>query len=213
MTEGAITIDQTKADRFEALQKQNKETTADQALEILQDCFRVGPTFGATLQWGNGRRGFGLRFDLGGIGRFGSVVGWIVALAGSKGTHDFAVKAALDFVRALDYLANYGGLIDDQSFLPQHIIELGDDGMMHSFRLCWYRGIDLTNAYCPDLDSRGLFYRGSDDKVLREWCNASAKYYVYRRGLNGGLNYSGPDAGQTYTVNLTPSKTLWSVNT
>lgn len=191
---------------------ENAKTTAKEALAILEECQRLGPTFMAQTVWANGRRGFGLRLDLGGIGRFGATVGWLCGLAMSPQAREFAEKAALDFVQSLDYLSNYGGMIEGDDTMPVYYVELGDDGLLNSYRLMWYRALPY-DEYLAKHVGKAVLLQDSTNSPRREWHRTQAQYYVFAQSMNGGLIYNGPGQGETVSVSLTGSHRFWTVNT
>lgn len=143
-----------------------------------------------------------LRFTDQGRGRIGQVFGWIAGLhsSGVKEMQDFAVKCANSICENLDYLANYGGMVEGERGITRYIVELGDDGMLNSFTILWYVAVPPDKqADIPEENFRKEF----DAK----W----GPKYRYVFALNGGAIYQGPGSGETFTVSLTPC--LWGIHT
>lgn len=157
--------------------------------------------------WGEyGSRGRGLRLTPGGTMRVGQCIGWLSAFSDASEDKDGkATKLALSFFNHMDYLSNYGGLHDERNYIPNYMVELGDDGTWGGFTILWHQIIIPEN--------KTLIH---PDKVVTRFSRKHMPIFNYVCTMNGGLLFhhendanGGPP---TFAVNLTPH-TGWSCHT
>jgi hypothetical protein len=181
------------------------ETTKAEATplqQIIEASYRHIDGF-ISHRWGEyGTVGQGLRLTPQARMRLGHVFGWLTGLAatGNAEFTKFAEKAATNLFEKLDWLAHYGGYINEENRVPKYLVELHDDGTLHGFSLLW------LIAVAPEQQS------GVDPTKFRsEYDRYFAPKYRYVYSFNGGLLYHGPGAGETFCVNLGDS--LWGIHT
>lgn len=107
--------------------------------------------------WGEfGTRGRGLRIDPSGLCRLGNIFGWLATLAVTDRPH--AETLAADLFDELDYLANYGGMVQGEQQVPQYLVRLYDDGTFGGFSLMWYVAVprDRTEAH-PEIQCMAAY--------------------------------------------------------
>lgn len=202
--------------RHQKLIDANTKLTPEDAMDILRDVRRIGPTGMARSYWAHGRRGIGLRLDPGGVGRFAEIVGTICAYdeIGHPDINTIAKKLAFDFVRLLDYFSCFGGRADDAAAVPMNIVELSDDGQRHNFRVIWYVA-ELHDASTVKQGDR--YYRTGDGNIYVDQGSATSEVpytrYRFREKLFGAAIYRGPLAGAAGSVLVGTSDNAWTVHT
>jgi hypothetical protein len=118
------------------------ETTKAEATplqQIIEASYRHIDGF-ISHRWGEyGTVGQGLRLTPQARMRLGHVFGWLTGLAatGNAEFTKFAEKAATNLFEKLDWLAHYGGYINEENRVPKYLVELHDDGTLHGFSLLW----------------------------------------------------------------------------
>jgi len=82
-----------------------------------------------------------------GASRLSNIAGWLQGMAHvSEEGRTFSKKAALAFLKTLDYLNSYGGDMEVNTAggvvtVPRYRVTLNDDGILNSFSILWYRAI------------------------------------------------------------------------
>jgi hypothetical protein len=186
-------------------------------LEIVRDCVRGHFQVMTDKLWGEyGSRGRALRFTPTGLSRLAATFGWLLGLA-NAGQVDVAESLAKDLIENLDYLANYGGYLDKRKYYPHYIVELADDDF-NEWRIAWHRAtkMDTGSEHQQTESFKKSLYRLRPSNALY----LVPTFYVpedpldihgYVYNMNGGLNYSGPGAGEFQAVTF--SHKAWSINT
>lgn len=173
------------------------------ALEFIQRA--VYGYLDARLEERWGKYGGGVRFTDSGKARISQIFGWIVGLSANEQTLPFAEQAAEDIASRLDWLAQYGGEVEDghRGNKPKYLVQLHDDGTFGGFSVLWFV------ARTPE-EQEGI----AEDKFRKEFDDTFAYgakvRYVF--SFNGGLLYHGPGHGDTFAVTLGSSH-LWSIHT
>lgn len=178
----------------------DRKTDAEQALDWVRDAVygfceaRIEDRW--CCQW---RLRHGIVMSEAAKVRTGQILGWIAGLA--AGDEKLAQALALDFLRALDGLRDFGGCEDVELYdgrvdrVPNYMIDMHDDGTFGGYSLLFCRRV-------PD------DYQG-DVRVTKKGIYDTE--YRYAVAFNGGLLYHGPGAGNTFAVTL--GDRLWSVHT
>lgn len=149
-----------------------------------------------------------LNFTPQGLARYGQVLGWLHGLASTN--RELARALARDFFARLDYLADYGGEIEEEwegrtIRYSKWRVSLGDDGTFNGFTLGWYRAIP------PERQVEGQSYP-KEMQTIRYGTSYQQRVIEYGFDFCGGLIYHGPGAGQTFTVAL-DSSGYWGIHT
>ena len=178
-------------------------SSCDESIEIVNqlNTTSLDPCF----LWGrHGTRGNALRLTEQGRCRFGQCVGFLQGLLTCG--HASAEAMCSDFVRQMDYLANYGrGEADEPS---PYLVQLGDDGTFGGFTVCWLRLREPHTVVDANasLLRESRYYNG-------EWSN---REWVFC--MNGGLLFHGFDhsngGAPTFAVRVgDTTDRFWSLHT
>jgi hypothetical protein len=143
-----------------------------------------------------------IKFNEGGLARYGSIVGFIMGMK-LAGKVEEAAELAKHFKSIFKYLSTYGGeteVVYDGIARkhPACIIQLGDDGCANSFNVLWYTAPEVVSY--GSKPEHGSIIVGNFP-TLR-----------YKFSFNGGLIFHGFN-NETWSVRLGDDSNPWSIHT
>ena len=167
----------------------------------------------------------GLMFTDTGRMRLAHVMGWIRGI--SLTNPERAEYYARELYERLDYLAGYGGDIEDPepwengdaftSTVPRYKVVLGDDGTFNGFTIGWYLVVPDITQLSADTVERWVL---RNEHLSGGCCATETRYgpgyesrvYHYQYSMNGGLLYHGETGDAVFAVQ-TGTHRPWGVHT